>query len=179
MLGPALRTRKELEGKYYFGPADQRPQGFTTVHRDNLGIQLEVEQFEALINLPDVEEKQLQEFFEQHPHFLSEGHTPLAHIRLPAKDGSVLIPDFILKPIVAQKRDSKWEVLDLKLPQEKLLAGRGSRARLSSSVMKAIRQLRDYHENIRDPDHSREIEALLGHRLKYPTLGVLRGGSAC
>ncbi|MHB8477876.1 MAG: Shedu anti-phage system protein SduA domain-containing protein [Steroidobacteraceae bacterium] len=136
---------------------------------------LELEQFEALINRPDVSELQLQEFFEEHSHFLSALHTSLPHVRLPAKNGSILIPDFILRPIVAQERDSKWEVLDLKLPQEKLLAGKGSRARLSSSVMKAIRQLRDYHENIQHPDHAEQIEALLGHRLKYPRLGVLIG----
>jgi hypothetical protein len=175
VLGPALKSRHELEGKYYFGPADKRPEGFTTVHRDNFGIQFELEQFEALINRPDVSESQLQEFFEEHPHFLSALHTSLPHVRLPAKNGSILIPDFILRPIVAQERDSKWEVLDLKLPQEKLLAGKGARARLSSSVMKAIRQLRDYHENIQHPDHAEQIETLLGHRLKYPRLGVLIG----
>jgi hypothetical protein len=175
VLGPALKSRQELEGHYYFGPADRRHQSFITIHRDNFGIQVEVEEFEALINRPDVSEGELQEFFEKHPYFLSELHTPMAHVRLPATDGSILIPDFILKPIAAQKRDSKWEILDLKLPQERLLAGKGSRRRLSASVMKAISQLRDYHQNIQHPDHEQTVEALLGHRLKYPSLGVLIG----
>jgi hypothetical protein len=174
-VGPALRPKEAMQGRYYFGPADRRTQGFITLHRDNFGIQVEVETFEALINRPDVREQELQEFFESHPHFLSDAHTPLPQVRLPSKDGDLLIPDFILKPIVAQQRDSTWQVLDLKLPREKLLAGRGSRARLSASVMKAIRQLRDYHENIAYPDHADKIEELLGHRLRYPSLGVLIG----
>lgn len=87
-----------------------------------------------------------------------------------------MIPDFILKPIVAQQRDSRWEVLDLKLPQVKLLAGKGSRAKLSSKVMDAIRQLRDYKEHFEDPAHAREIDSVLGHALKKPKLGVLIPG---
>jgi hypothetical protein len=174
-VGHALRRRSGLDGRYYFGPGDRRPDGFFTVHKDNLGIQVEVEKFEALINRPDVTELELQKFFEEHPHFLSRMHTPLPHVRLSGRDGSVLIPDFILRPIVAQQRDSSWEVLDLKKPQERLLAGKGSRARLSSKVIAAIRQLRDYKEHFNNPDHAQEIASLLGHRLKFPKLGVLIG----
>ena len=117
----------------------------------------------------------MQKFFEEHSHFLSQVHTPLAHVRLSKGDGSVLIPDFILKPIFAQQRDSSWEVLDLKRPQERLLAGKGSRARLSSKVMAAIRQLRDYKEHLSNPIHAKQVTSLLGHPLKYPRLGVLIG----
>jgi hypothetical protein len=174
-VGPALKSKGAIEGRYYFGPADKRAKGFFTLHRDEFAIQLEVEEFEALINRNDVREQELQGFFERHPHFLSQLHTPLPHIRIPKKDGSVLIPDFILKPIFAQQRDSKWEVIDLKLPQQRLLAGKGSRARLSSKVLDAIRQVRDYAEHLRDPDYPDKIAALLGHRLKRPTIGVLIG----
>ena len=38
-----------------------------------------------------------------------------------------------------------------------------------------MRQLRDYHENIRHPDHADKIKRLFGHRLKHPSLGVLIG----
>lgn len=174
-VSAALKPREELEGRYYFGPGDLRPAGYVTVYRENFGIQVEVEEFEALINRADVSERELQTFFERNPHFLSESHTPLPQVRLSKPDGSLLIPDFILKPIVAQQRDSRWEVLDLKLPQERLLAGRGSRARLSSAVMSAIRQLRDYKEHLEHPAHAREIKELLGHSLRRPQLGVLIG----
>lgn len=174
-VSPALKPRNEFEGRYYFRAGDARPTGFFTVHEDSGAIQREVEAFEALINHPDVSEGQLQRFFEEHPHFLSPSHMPLPQVRLSRQDGSVLIPDFILKPVVAQQRDSSWEVLDLKRPQEKLLAGKGSRARLSSRVMSAIRQLRDYQEHFIDPRHAPRIASLLGHPLRYPQIGVLIG----
>ena len=174
-VAPALRSREELESRYYFGPADRRSSDLVIVHRDNFGIQIEVEELEALINRADVSERELQDFFEAHPYFLSAMHTALPQVRLAKHDGSLLIPDFILKPIVAQQRDSRWEVLDLKLPQVKLIAGKGSRAKLSSKVMDAIRQLRDYKEHFEDPSHTREIDTLLGHPLKRPKLGVLIG----
>jgi hypothetical protein len=176
VVGQALRSHAGIQGRYYFGPADKRPKGFFTVHRDRWGIQLEVEQFEALINREDISESALQQFLEEHPHFLSALHTVLPKPRLPKHDGSILIPDFILKPICAQQRDSRWEILDLKLPNVKLLSGtRGSRKRLSSKVMDAIRQLRDYREHLMNPQHTETVATLLGHPLKRPQLGVLIG----
>ena len=174
-VAPAFKSREELESRYYFGPADKRPPTVVTVHRDNFGVQVELEELESLINRPNVSERELQKFFEAHPYFLSTNHTPLPQVRLAKDDGTLLIPDFILKPIVAQQRDSRWEVLDLKLPQVKLLAGKGSRAKLSGKVMDAIRQLRDYKEYFEHPDHAREVDVLLGHALKRPKLGVLIG----
>lgn len=176
IVGPALKSHAGIEGRYYFGDGDQRPKGFVTIHRDRLGIQHEVEKFEALINREDVTEQELQLFFEEHPHFLSQDHTALPHVRLDAHDGSVLIPDFILKPIVAQQRDSRWEILDLKRPNVPLLAGkRLNRKRLSSKVHDAIRQLRDYREHLQDPRHAQAVERVLGHPVRRPRLGVLIG----
>jgi hypothetical protein len=174
VVGPAYRPRKELEDQYYFGPGDQRPRAFTTLHKDHIGLQLEVDQFEALINRKDVREDELQKFFEEHPHFLSTLHTPIPHVHLRKKDGELLIPDFVLKPIVAQQRDSKWQVLELKLPQEKLLARRGSRRQLSANVMAAITQLRHYRGHFEHADAD-DIARVLGHPVKRPRLGVLIG----
>jgi hypothetical protein len=133
-----------------------------------------VDQFEALINREDVREQELQLFFEEHPHFLSTLHTPLPHVRLRNRHGKLLVPDFVLKPIVAQQRDSRWQVLELKLPQERLLAHRGSRRQLSANVMSAIAQLRDYREHFEHADAD-EIANVLGHPVKRPRLGVLIG----
>jgi hypothetical protein len=108
-----------VEGELYFGPSDQRKKGkYYTLDRDNFGIQYEVEQFEALLNDPKVTEATLQQFFENHPHFLMAARLmqALPHVPLHGKDGKLLMPDFLLKPIVAFQRDSNWEVLDLKLP---------------------------------------------------------------
>jgi hypothetical protein len=165
-VGPALKPRNELSGRYYFGPADQRARGFTTVHKENFAVQAEIEAFEALINRENLREPELQQFFETHPHFLSEEHTPLSQVRLPRADGRVLIPDFILKPLFTQQDDSKWRVLELKLPSAKLLSGKGPRRRLSSRVMEAIAQLREYKKYLEDSAQTDGVENLLGHALK-------------
>ena len=41
--------------------------------------------------------------------------------------------------------------------------------------MAAIRQLRDYREHFNNPDNAQEIASLLGHRLRFPKLGILIG----
>jgi hypothetical protein len=174
-VGPAFRRRAELAGRFYFGAADRRADHFVTVHRDLLGVQLEVEQFEHLINKVDVEERELQLFFEQNPHFLSAVAQPLAHINFRDPVGRLLVPDFVLRPIVATQRDSRWEVLDLKRPQASLLVGPGPRKRISHEVATAIRQLRDYGDYFADPRNAAQIEQKLGHRLRRPKLGVLIG----
>ncbi|HVE89387.1 MAG TPA: Shedu anti-phage system protein SduA domain-containing protein [Burkholderiaceae bacterium] len=174
-LGPALKPRPELAGHYYFGPADRRGTRFVTIDRDLLGLQLEVELLEALLNREDASENEYQRFFEEHPHFLSILSTPMAHVQLREATGRLLIPDFVLKPIAAAQRDSRWEVLELKRPQVALVVGRGARRRLSHDVQCAIRQLRDYGDYFADPRNGEAIEQALGHRLRRPKLGVLIG----
>ncbi len=174
-LGPALRPRPTLAGHYYFGPADRRSNDFVTIDRDLIGIQLEVELFEALLNNAAASESQFQAFFEQYPHFLSVFAVPLPHIQLRDVAGRLLVPDFILKPVVAARRDSRWEVLDLKRPQTPLLAGKASRRRLSHEVQEAVRQLRDYGDYFADPRNGTAVERALGQALRRPKLGVLIG----
>lgn len=99
----------------------------------------------------------------------------MPHVQLSDGTGKVLIPDFVLKPIVAVQRDSNWEVLDLKKPQAKLLAGSAQRVRLSQEVMRAIAQLRDYGDYFKDPSNSATVASTLGHPLRHPKLAVLIG----
>lgn len=174
-LGPALKPRPELVGYYYFGAADQRRNHYVTVDRDLLGIQYEIELLEALLNNARASEADFQKFFEDNPHFLSTVANALPHVQLRDNAGKLLVPDFILKPIVASQRDSRWEVLDLKRPDVPLLAGKGSRRRLSQAVQQAIRQLRDYGDYFANPNNSTAVELALGHDLRRPKLGVLIG----
>jgi hypothetical protein len=178
-VGPALTQRPNTaEGELYFGPSDQRQKGkYYTLDRDNFGIQYEVELFEALLNDPDVTEATLQRFFEEHPHFLFATRLmqALPHVPLHAQNGRLLIPDFLMKPIVAFQRDSNWEVLDLKLPQARLLAGPSNHKRFSQDVMKAINQVKDYKDYFENPSNADAVAAALGHPLKHPKLGVLIG----
>jgi hypothetical protein len=182
-VGPALTPRKrQVEGRFYFGPADTRPGvpgKYYTVDRENIGIQYEVEMFEALINRPDVSEADIQIFLEENPHFLLMARImqALPHVQLPDDRGNVLIPDFILKPIVAlqELRDSNWEVLDLKRPQAKLLAGPSNHRRFSAEVYQAITQVKNYRQHFENPQNTAAVTKLLGHALKHPRLAVLIG----
>jgi hypothetical protein len=178
-IGPALSPRKALESQYYHSLGDRREHSIHklyTVDRDLYGIQYEIEQFEALINKTDVTELDLQQFFEANPHFIVTAQLmhAIPHPRLEG-DGRLLIPDFILKPIVAMKRDSKWEVLDLKKPHTELLTGKQQRVRFSHQVMNAITQLKDYGEYFKDSRNAENVGRVLGHQLKHPKLAVLVG----
>jgi hypothetical protein len=180
-VGPALTPRdRAVEGEFYYGSADTRDgvRGkYFTVDRDAFGIQYEIEKFEALINDPDVTELDLQHFFEENPHFLISTRLmqALPHVPLIDAHGKLLVPDFVIKPIVAVQRDSNWEILDLKHPQAKLLAGPSNHKRFSQDVMKAINQVKDYRDHFENPAHATAIADLLGHPLRHPRLGVLIG----
>jgi Domain of unknown function (DUF4263) len=180
-VGPALTPRdRNVEGEFYYGPADTREgvRGkYFTVDRDEIGIEFEIELFEELINRPHVTEADLQKFFEEHPHFLVTTRLmqALPHVPLTDNNGKLLIPDFVLKPIVAFQRDSNWEILDLKHPQAKLLAGLSNHKRFSQDVMKAINQVKDYKDHFENPQNSKAVASALGHTLRHPRLGVLIG----
>lgn len=180
-VGPALTPRdRDVEGQFYYGPADKREgvRGkYFTIDRDKVGIEFEIELFEELINRSDVKELDIQKFFEEHPHFLIAARLmqALPHIPLADKKGKLLIPDFVLKPIVAFQRDSNWEILDLKHPQAKLLAGPSNHKRFSQDVMKAINQVKDYKDHFENPENSDAVTSVLGHALRHPRLGVLIG----
>jgi hypothetical protein len=99
----------------------------------------------------------------------------MPHVPLQSDSGPLLVPDFIIKPVVAYQRDSNWEILDLKKPDAKLLAGPRLHTRLSHEVMQAIAQLRDYRDYFRNPEHTERVASALGHHLRYPKLAVLIG----
>lgn len=175
-LGPALSSRNNVESAYYHGPADSRGNDrIVTIDRDNLDIQVETEKFEFLINKPDVSEEEIHAFLEEHPHFISRAENLLSKPRFSDSAQKLLIPDFIAKPLVAEQRDDRWKILELKRPQVPILVGKENRRWLSSEVMKAIRQLKDYRDYFLNPQNKSEIKRVLGHELRYPKLGVLIG----
>ncbi len=178
-VGPAVSPIGELEGFLYDARRDQRDwKGrFFTFDRDPNGVQHEIGQFEALINSRQTSEHELQRFFEDSPHFLDDTRTslPMPHVRLEDQKGNLLIPDFVIKPIVAYRRDSNWRVLDLKKPDVNLLAGNLPHTRFSHEVTQAITQLRNYGDYFRDSENTKRVSTVLGHELKYPSLAVLIG----
>jgi hypothetical protein len=178
VIGPAYHRKRQAGGEFYNGSRDQQSgERILTTNRDLLGLQHEVEVFEELINRPTLAERDLQLFFEANPHFLSTFGMvrPLAQPRFKHIDGRILIPDFVLQPVVASQRDDNWEVLDLKLPQSPLVVGPEGRRRLSAQVYAAIRQLRDYGDFFADQRHVDQVTSTLGHPLQLPRLAVLIG----
>ena len=174
-----MKPAPDLEGFLYYGRADRRDvrDRYFTIDRDLYGVQYEVEQFEALINRGETSETDLQHFFEEHPYFLGDVRMsfPMPQVRLENRSGTLLKPDFILKPIVAYQRDSNWQVLDLKKPSARLLAGPSRHIRLSHEVTQAIVQLKDYGDYFRNPENADQVAEVLGHRLRFPQLAVLIG----
>jgi hypothetical protein len=174
----AMNPTGDVEGFLYDPHRDQRNlRGrFFTVDRDPNGVQYEIGQFEALINRQETNESELQKFFEENPHFLADARIsmPLPHVRLESHRGNLLVPDFVIKPIVAYQRDSNWQVLDLKKPRARLLAG-SRHVRLSHEVTQAITQLRNYGDYFKNPENTKRVSAALGHGLRYPSLAVLIG----
>jgi len=178
-VGPAMNATGDIEGYFYDRRRDKRGlrDRYFTVDRDQQGIQFEVELFEALINRQHASEEDFQSFFEDNPHFLADARMsqPMPHVRLKNAQGEVLIPDFVVKPIVASQRDSNWEVLELKTPSAQILAGPRRHLRLSHEVHQAIAQLRDYGDYFKNPENKQRVSAALGHALRFPRLAVLIG----
>lgn len=176
---PALQPVADIEGDLFYATADalrnMAPNHYWTIDRDVFGIQYEVDQLEAHINDPEITEPALQAFFEANPSLLSGDAFSIPHPRLIDTDGRLQIPDFILRPIVSVQRDSNWEVRDLKLPQAPILVRESGRPRFSAAIMDAIAQLRDYHDYFSSGRNTENVEALLGHRLRFPRLAVLVG----
>lgn len=178
-VGPALTTKHNINTPLYYGPADIRDSTkFYTVDRELVGIEYEIEQFEWLLNKPSVTEREIHEFLEAHPHFLSQlehGSFPLSHPTLSTYDGRHIIPDFILRPGTAIDRDDRWQILDLKRPDVRLTSLSGMDARFSAKVYQAIQQLRRYRDEFANPANAEAIAAALGRAVHHPRLAVLIG----
>ena len=122
----------------------------------NLVLNSKIKIFEDLINDPSVREDDLQDFFESNPNFLlgSEYQALYPQIRLLRDGDDPLIPDFFLQPASLYN----WaDILDLKLPTEKLVVGTKNRRRLSSAVQQGIAQLREYSRYFDNSDNRDKV----------------------
>lgn len=128
---------------------------------------------EELINDPDVGEQQLQEFFESRPHLLAglDYGRVEPHPRLERLDQGVLIPDFMLEP----KSGGLADILDLKKPKAKLVAGKADRLRPSAAISEAVAQLREYRAWFDDPAHREEFRDRYKMTAYKPSVVVVIG----
>lgn len=113
-----------------------------------------IEEFEYLINSDNIKENDIQIFFEKNPEFLlSLGNYEAAFSQIVLQNQDYnFIPDFLLKPLTSNYLD----IVELKLPKEKVIVSKKNRARFSSAVYEGIAQLRTYRNFFRD-SHNREV----------------------
>jgi energy-coupling factor transporter ATP-binding protein EcfA2 len=134
----------------------------------------QLEEFEALINNPNVRESEIQYFFEQYPEFLKgiDYDKVVAHPILErAEDEGNLIPDFILQPTDKTFAD----IVDLKLPSEPIIVGRKDRLHFSAAVSEAIAQVREYRDYFEDPLRRKTVLQRYGLTSYRPSVSVIIG----
>lgn len=134
-----------------------------------------ISDFESLINKSEIKEKKdLQSYFEANPEFLFFGtryKRIFPQIVLEREDKPNLIPDFLLERIT----DGYCDILDIKLPDKKLLVGPNERRKFSYAVDTAIAQVSEYREYFDDPRNREIIERIHGIRIYKPNILVLIG----
>ncbi|MGW1524476.1 Shedu anti-phage system protein SduA domain-containing protein [Streptomyces sp. NPDC002159] len=133
-----------------------------------------VQELEDLINSPHTAERDLQCFFERNPDFLCGDayEEARSHIVLQRESDGPLIPDFALKP---RNPSALCDLLELKLPKAKLLRVSKNRVRLTSAIMEACAQLREYQSYFDDARKRMAIEEAYGLRFFRPRMMVLIG----
>src|SRR5262249_9602568 len=133
-----------------------------------------IEELEEMINSTTVTESHLQNFFERNPQFLCGDTYEAAqpHIVLQRPSAGPLIPDFALKP---SNEHALCDLLDLKLPNAKLVVGQSNRRRLSAALLEACAQLREYRDYFEVQANRDTIEETYGLRFYKPRMIVVIG----
>nr|BEK65685.1 hypothetical protein KPHV_29120 [Kitasatospora purpeofusca] len=141
------------------------------------GWQERVRELEDLINDPKADELALQRFFEANPEFLlgDAYERAIPQLFLPLEGQQSLEPDFGLRP---HNPNALGDLLDLKLPQVKLLAGIPARRRLTAKVTEAVAQMRTYQRYFNDPVRREAIRERYDTRFYLPRLFVVIGRRA-
>lgn len=140
-----------------------------------LELGAQIEQFEWLINKPNVSEHDIQKFLESAPNFLlglehKSLHSQLTMVR---EDQPSLRPDFFLERIEGDFCD----ILDIKLPTASLVVGTPNRRTFSASVISAMGQLREYRNYFNDPANIRLFQTRYGLTAFRPKIQVVIGRS--
>ena len=133
----------------------------------------EIAEFERLINDPDTKERHLQVFLEQHPNFLKglnyENIYP--QLVLERDDDGGLKPDFILEPFA----DGFCDILDIKLPSQKVVVGGKNRKHLAAGLHEVAAQLREYATYFEQDKYRKFVHQKYGLRLYWPRLIAIVG----
>jgi len=136
----------------------------------------EILELEDLINDPRAKEEDLQEFFERHPQLFRrwDQRDVFPHVFLTREKDGPFIPDFLLVDPDSQRAT----IVDLKLPQAKLVRRQKNRDRFSGAVTEARAQLLEYHDWFEQESNRERLKKRLGMEVYRPRLGVVIGSSS-
>lgn len=132
-----------------------------------------IEELEELINDPDVKEAQIESLLARNPLFLRGlNYAECYHqVILPLEQGRYLKPDVVVEPV-----SGGWaDLIDLKLPNERVFVGAGDRLRLSQGIAEAASQLRQYASWFDDRKVAKMVEDKYGFRCYKPRQVVIIG----
>jgi len=173
----AFHKKRSDESDFYYGGKDKRRfHGFVTVGRDSEGINYEALLFEQLLNDLNTGEREVHNFLEQHPDLLAEAMmgVPISH--KPYFPANKQTPDFAISPVLPRDGGDWVKLLELKGPDAKILDSRKYLHRgLAPAVTRALAQVNDYNESIRDPLNLKSIEKALGYIPESSERAVLIG----
>lgn len=126
-----------------------------------------IQELEALINSGATAEKHFQGFFARNPDFLinDDYRRAHSHLILSQDESDILIPDFVLEPVL---QDRFCDLLELKLPKDPVYILKKNRNRFSAAVSEAAAQLRTYRNFFEQKPNRERFE------LKYPDLKIYR-----
>lgn len=136
-------------------------------------FRVEIMRLEELLNDPKARERDIEALLLANPLFLSglNYRSIYPQVVLPRSDGKSLRPDLIAEPA-----DSEWaDIIDLKLPTERVLVGREGQASLAAGITRVARQLQEYAAYFDDRRLAREVEIRYGFRCHKPRLVAIVG----
>lgn len=139
-----------------------------------------IENYESIARNEGIKpETVFQRFFEKHPHLvrrdLFDQHWAKPTLRIPENPRRFFQPDFVLRPHIAANVGTKWEVLDLKLPDDPLLTSGSFHPAFSQKLTKAVQQLRNYRNYFSRADTRENLVAQFGYQPLHPRISVLIG----
>lgn len=146
------------------------------IHRRGRNIWLPAAaDLEDLINDPDIREHDLQQFFEAHPHLLTrDSHVRAIPHPVLARNEGDLIPDFMLELDNASFAD----LVELKLPKARVVAGRKNRVRPAAELTSALAQVREYQGHFEDSGNRRRFSDTYGVDAYRPAAVIIIGRDA-
>jgi hypothetical protein len=129
--------------------------------------------FSRLLNDQTTRERHIQRFLEDHPSFLRglNYKNIYPQVVLEREGLGPLKPDFILEPF-----DGDWcDILDIKLPYQRIDVGRDDRVTLAAGIHEVAAQLREYSAYFEEQRHRRYVKERYGLNVYKPRLIALVG----